>query len=78
MLEESTAQGNRASVGDTEPEFNVGTNSKYSRIEPANLKEFSWCQKIFVVIMGLILLYLFSFIIYMCFTWNKIRINEYA
>lgn len=51
---------------------------RYARTEPAQLKDFSICQKILVSVLGLVLLYLVGFIIYISFTWNKDRINEYS
>lgn len=56
----------------------MNAQSKYSRTEYAQFSEFNLCQKIFVGLLGLILLYLVGFIIYMCFTWDKVRINEYS
>ena len=51
---------------------------EWAKTKPATLKEFSACQKVFVALLALILIYLISFIIYMILTWNKVRINEYA
>jgi hypothetical protein len=56
----------------------MAPTGRYARIEPAQLKDFSICQKIFVGLLGLVLLYLIGFIIYISCTWNKDRINEYS
>lgn len=56
----------------------MSSAGRYARTEPAQLKDFTICQKIFVGILGLVLLYLVGFIIYISATWNKDRINEYS
>jgi cell division protein FtsL len=53
-------------------------HSAYAKTKPAALKDFSACQKVFVVLLAIVLLYFVSFIVYMALTWNKVRINEYA
>jgi succinate dehydrogenase hydrophobic anchor subunit len=51
---------------------------EFATTKVPDFKEFTPCQLIYVIVMAVVLAFLLGFIIYMSFTWNKVRPNEYA